>query len=134
MKSIKGAVEKGLKNIRIALKGTITSIIKSNKTIYLKLSDEEELRDVKVISHYGFYSLPLQGQMGQILFNNTAKKASFIGIEHENIPIDINPGETLIYCNSGSHILLKDGKVFIKGDLNVTGNIIASGIVDGSNI
>lgn len=129
MKQLKDAIEKRIKNIRISIKGTITSVLKGSGTIFARISEEEELRDIKIISHYGFYSLPLPGQNAQILFNNSSKKASFIGIENHSTPIEINPGEAIIYAQSGSYILLRDGKILMKGDLEVDGNIRHTGTI-----
>jgi phage gp45-like len=126
MKNIKDIVEKSIKNFRVSMMGSITSILKSKKVAYVMLSDEEEIRDVKIISPYGFFSLPLAGQNGQILFNNTLKSASLIGVEN-NSPVELNPGEAIVYCKSGSYILLKDGKVRIKGNVEVEGNILYTG-------
>lgn len=126
MRNIKNAVEKSLSNIRTSLMGTISSVLKSNNTVFVRINNEE-LRDIKLISPYGFFSLPLNDQNGQVVFNNSTKKAVFIGIEHENLPIEVNPGEAIIYCQSGSYISLKDGKIHINGDLTVTGNITYSG-------
>jgi phage gp45-like len=127
MKNIKDAVSKSIKNIRIAVMGTINSVIKADNTVNVLISDEEELRDVTVISPYGFFSLPLNDNSGQLLFNNTSRNVSLIGVEHENLPVELNPGEALVYSNSGSYMLLKDGKIFVQGDLKVTGNITYSG-------
>jgi phage gp45-like len=127
MKSIKNAVERTIKNIRISIMGTISSILKDSNTVYATLNEDEEIRDIKIISPYGFFSLPLNNSNGQLLFNNTSKKVSLIGIDHINLPVELNPGESLIYCESGSYVLLKDGKVFVKGDLSVDGNITYSG-------
>jgi phage gp45-like len=107
--------------------GTINSVIKADNTVNVLISDEEELRDVTVISPYGFFSLPLNDNSGQLLFNNTSRNVSLIGVEHENLPVELNPGEALVYSNSGSYMLLKDGKIFVQGDLKVTGNITYSG-------
>jgi phage gp45-like len=127
MKEIKKAVDRAIKNIRISTKGIITSIITNkDNVIHAQISDEEEIRDIKIMSHYGFYSLPLPGQTAQLLFNNSSKKVSFIGVEQKP-PIEINPGETIIYSKDGSHILLKNGNIYIKGDLIVDGEIIQGG-------
>jgi phage gp45-like len=126
MLNIKRAVEKSIDSVRNSLMGKISSVLKSNNTVYVRIN-QEEIRDIKIISPYGLFSLPLNNQNGQILFNNTTKKASLIGIEHDNLPIEINPGEVILYGQSGSYILLREGKIFINGDLNVTGNITYSG-------
>jgi phage gp45-like len=125
IKSIKDAVDKAIKNIRNAAIGKVSSVLTSNKTAYVQISEEEELRDVKLISPYGFHSLPINGVDGQLLFNgNSSKKASLIGIEHTSIPEQLNPGEAIFYGASGSYILLKDGKIKLVGGLEINGNIL----------
>lgn len=126
MKNIKDVVEKSLKNFRASVIGTITSILKSDKQVYVMLSDEEEIRDVKIMLPYGLFSLPLVGQEGQIIFNNTSKSASLIGVDSSS-PVELNPGETILYCESGSYILLKNGKTKIKGNIEIEGNITYTG-------
>lgn len=128
MKNIKNAVTRTISNIRTSLIGTISSVIKSNKTVYVRISDDEEIRDTKIVSPYGLFSLPVNNINGQIIFNNSSKKAVLLGVDNPNIPVEVNPGETVIYSQSGSYIFLKsDGKVYINGDLNVIGNIIFTG-------
>jgi phage gp45-like len=126
-KQIKSSVERALKKIRNSLIGNITSVLKSNNTVNVKFSDEEEARDVKIASPYGFFSLPLNGNSGQVIFNNTNKKATLVGIVHDNVPVSVNPGEALIYENSGAYIHLKGGRIYMKGDLEINGNITHSG-------
>lgn len=128
MKNIKDVVSKAIKNIRYAMSGTITSIIKSNRTVYVKLYEEEEIRDAKIISPYGLFSLPLQNSQAQIVFNNTNKKAAIIGVEHDNLPINLDIGETLLYSNFNSYIhLKKDGKIYVKGAVYADNVIINNG-------
>lgn len=128
MKNIKDAVNKAIKNVRYAMNGTITSIIKKDKVVYVKLYEEEEIRDVKITSPYGFFSLPLQNSRAQIVFNNTNKRASIIGVEHEKLPIELDIGETLIYSNYDSYIhLKKDGKIYIKGTVYADNVIVNNG-------
>jgi phage gp45-like len=127
MKYIKDAVNRSINNIRIATTGIITSVLKSNGTVFVQTSDEEELRDAKIILPPGIYALPNNGQAAQVLFNGTSKKVSLIGVEHTSIPEEINPGEIIVYSESGSYILLKEGKILIMGDIEVTGNIKYSG-------
>ena len=128
MLNIKKAVEKSINNIRTSLMGKISSVLKSNNTVFVRVN-QEEIRDIKITSPYGLFSLPLNNINAQIIFNDTTKKASLIGVEHDNLPAEINPGEVIVYSNSGSYILLKDGKVYINGDLHVTGNITYSGTI-----
>jgi phage gp45-like len=126
-KQIKDSVERTLKKIRSSLMGTITSTLKSNKSVYVKFSDEEEVRDIKVLSPYGFFSLPINGQTGQVIFNNTSKKATLVGVVHDSLPVEINPGEALIYNQSGTYIHIRGSEVYVKGDLRVDGDITHSG-------
>jgi phage gp45-like len=133
MKYIKNAVKKSINNIRTSIMGIISSTLSDTNEVNMRLYDEEEIRDVKIISPYGIFSIPLNDQSGQIIFNNSNNTASLIGVEHEELPVLINPGEVIIYCETDSFILLKDGKIYFKGDLNVDGNIIYSGnITKGS--
>lgn len=125
MKNLKDIVQKSINNIRTSIMGTITSVLQN--TVFIQSSGEEAIRDVKIISPYGVFSLPLNGQNGQIIFNNSLKKASLVGVEHNNLPIEINPGEVIIYNNTGTYIYIKDDSVYIKGNLKVDGNITYSG-------
>lgn len=120
MLQIKKAVENNIKRIRNAIVGIITSS-KKNNTVFVKTSNDEELRDVKIISPYGLGYLPLNGNNGQVIFNNTSKKASLIGIEQEDMPVELNPGEVVLYCNNGAYIHLKDNKLYINGEI-IMGN------------
>lgn len=120
-KNIKKSVDRAIQNARNALTGTITSTIKDDKTVFVNVSDEE-IRDIKVVSPYGFFSLPLNNQMGQILFNNTSKKASIVGVEHDKLPVEMEPGEAVVYCQGGTYMHFKnDGKVYIQGPVIVNG-------------
>lgn len=140
MKYIKDSVNKVISNIRTSIMGIISSVLPETNEVYMRLSDNEEIRDVSIISPYGLFSIPINNKSGQIIFNNTTKTASLIGIEHDELPVLINPGEVIIYCDTDSYILLNNGKITIQGDVNitgnvsVTGNISASGTVNGSNI
>lgn len=120
MKDIKNAVNRMVNNIRIAIRGEISSV-KADDTVFLKISDEEELRDINIISPYGLYSLPINGSTGHILFNNTNKNISLVGIEHDKKPIKINIGEVLIY-NSVAKTYMhfkNDGKLYIEAPIVV---------------
>lgn len=126
-KQIKDAVDRAISNIRSSMIGTITSVMKSKKEVHSKFSNDEEARDVKIASPYGFFSLPLNNQSGQIIFNNTGKSATLVGVIHENIPVELEPGEAVIFNESGTYILLRGGKVHIQGDVEINGNISYSG-------
>lgn len=119
MKHIKDIVKKHVNSIRISVMGTITSVIKKDKTIYAKVSEDEEFRDVTIISPYGLFSLPLINQNCQVLFNNTSKKISLIGVEHTSTPIELDTGEVLLFnANTENYIYLKnDGKVYIEAPI-----------------
>lgn len=126
MKEIKKALDRKISNLRITMTGIITSV-KKNNTIFAKVSDSEELRDIKIVSPYGIYSLPLNGQYGHLLANNSSRNPILVGIEHTEMPISIEVGEVLLYNQIGeNYIHLKnDGKIIIKGtDIELQGNSI----------
>lgn len=123
MQHIKRAVESSIRKIRIGIMGMITSV-KKDGTVFIETSNDEELRDIKLISPYGLYSLPINGSTGQIIFNNTSKKATLVGIE-QLPPIEINPGETIVFNNAGHYIYLKEDGIHVNGNLYISnGDII----------
>lgn len=123
MKELKNIIKKQMDNIRLSLMGTITSVIKKDKRIYANISEDEELRDIKIISPYGFFSLPTLNQNCQILFNNSSKKISLLGVEHNSTPIEIEIGEVLIYNpTTKNYIHMKnDGKTYIDAPVIIKG-------------
>lgn len=122
MKEVKKALDKAIDRLRFSAVGTIISVIKGDNTVAIEKFDEE-IRDVSIVSPYGLYSLPINGLNGQVIINNTTKSATLVGVEQTTAPIEIEPGETLLYCNTDSYIHLKEGKIFIKGDIEVQGKV-----------
>lgn len=122
MKEVKKALDKAIDRLRFSAIGTIISVIKKDNTVAVEKFDEE-IRDVSIVSPYGLYSLPINGLNGQVIINNTTKSATLVGVEQTTAPIEIEPGETLLYNNTGSYIHLKDGKIIIKGDVEIQGTM-----------
>lgn len=106
--NVQDRITKAMANIKNALIGKITSVVKGSNEVFIELSDDDEIRDAKIITPYGFYSLPKSGQYGQIIYNNSTKKVSLIGIDNRNKkPLSIDVGEVLIY-NGLNYIVLKN--------------------------
>jgi len=117
---VRAELAKKFKNLKTALFGTINSVIKNDNSVYVGISPDEELRDVSIVSPYGIYSLPSVGSMGQVIFNNSTKKAVLIGVVDSNKkPVEIDIGEVMLYnSNAGTYILLSnDGKIRYKGEM-----------------
>ncbi len=115
--NIQNQIGRAVQRVKIALMGRISSVIRRSNEVYVRFSDEDELRDIKIISPYGIYSLPTNNKIGQVIFNNSTKKASLVGIEAgDGAPVQIDIGETLVYNeNAKSYILLKNnGSIEIK--------------------
>lgn len=129
IKIVKDELNKKFKNFKTAFFGTINSVIKSSSTTFVSISPEEEIRDIRILSPYGLYSLPNVGQSGQVIFNNSTKKATLIGVDNFDAkPIDIGIGEVILFnSNGGNYILLKNnGDVEIKGNnITIDGNSVA---------
>lgn len=119
-------IKKAVDGVMVALFGRISSVIKDNGTVFVESSENEEVRDIIISSPYGFYSLPLPDTMGQVIFNNSFKKGTLIGVvDDEGRPVEIDIGEVLIYRPGGtSYIHLKnDDIIYIKGDIKLNGTI-----------
>ncbi len=109
---IQKRIDRAVSGARNALLGIISSTIKADSEVYIKLSDDDEIRDVRVVNPHGFYSLPNPGLFGQVVFNNTGKKASLVGVEDRNAkPVSVDIGEVLVYNpQAKSYIVLKNDK------------------------
>lgn len=119
--NIQNQIYRALQRFKTAIMGRITSVKKNTSEVFVSFSDSDELRDVKIIAPYGIYSMPTNGKNAQIIFNNSNKKASLIGIENgSGAPIQIDIGEVLIYNeNANTFIHLKNnGNIDYKGNLN----------------
>lgn len=114
-------IKKATNVIVSSIYSQISSVIKEENSVYIQLSEDEEIRDVRIITPFGFYSLPNTQMFGQVIFNNSAKKAVIIGVEDEGQkPVELNIGEVLIYRPGGgtSYIHFKnDDKIYIKGEI-----------------
>jgi phage baseplate assembly protein V len=102
----------------------------------------ETLLSRDFFQHYGFTSSPLPGASGIALASGN--QVIMIAEDDPASRPQIQPGETALYNNLGSLVLLKadgsivitakNGTVLISGNLEVTGNVTATGQVHGSNI
>lgn len=121
---IQNRINRSVSKMRNAILGAISSVIKENNEVFIKITDEEEIRDVRIIAPYGIHSIPAVGLFGEVIFNNTGKKSYLVGVEdRDKKPVQIDIGEILIYNKIGkNYIHLKnDGTIIIKGtriDLN----------------
>lgn len=113
---IQQRINRAISKLKIGSTGRISSVLKNSNEVFVKTSKEDEIRDIRIISPYGLQSLPLPGSDAQIIFNNSSKKASLIGIVN-NAPIEIDIGETILFnSKADTYIHLKnDGKIYIKG-------------------
>lgn len=117
MLDVKKAIERAVKNIQFISKGVITSVQKKGKVFVT--TQDDEIRDIEVISSYGLHSLPLNKNIAHVVFSNTAKTPLLLGIKQNSTPIKLEIGETLLYNQKvGTFIHLKnDGKIYYKGEL-----------------
>lgn len=117
---VKKRVQYEVSRARNAVLGIISSVIPEEEEVFIKTSEDDELRDVKVIAPYGICSLPPIGMFGEVIFNNTGKKAYLVGVEDRDAKkVQIQPGEILIYNKIGGNFihLKNDGSIDIKGKI-----------------
>jgi phage gp45-like len=103
-------IKKASDRVMNAMYSKISSVIKEDNVVYVKISEDEEIRDVRIVTPFGFYSLPNINTFGQVIFNNSVKKAVLVGVEDlESKPVELDIGEVLIYRPGGtSYIHLKN--------------------------
>jgi phage gp45-like len=132
-KDVQERISRAISSLRIGITGKISSVIKESDEVFLKSTETDEFRDIKIMSPYGLKSLPVTGLDAQIIFNNSVKKASLIGVD-STAPVTLDIGEVIVYnTKANTYIHLKnDGKIYIKGDLNITGKITATGTITGA--
>jgi phage gp45-like len=132
-KDIQDRINRAVSSLKTGITGKISSVIKDSDEVFVKSTEDIELRDVKIMAPYGLKSLPLPGLDAQIIFNNSGKKASLVGVDSDS-PIQLDIGETILFNSKAkTYIHLKnDGKVYIHGDI-VADNITAT-TVNGKTI
>jgi phage gp45-like len=116
--NVQERINRAVNKARSSLMGAISSVLKDSGEVYVRFSDDNEVRDIKITPPYGFYSLPNNEMLAQIVFNNTDKKASLVGVYDTNEkPVQIDIGEVLLYNpNGGNFIHLKNnGDIVLKG-------------------
>lgn len=121
-------VNRAVSKIKVGIIGRISSILKDSNEVFIKTSPEDELRDIRIITPYGLKCIPLVGLDAQVIFNNSSKKASLIGIDGPS-PIKLDIGEVILYnTKANTYIHLKnDKKIYFKGDLEIKGKLNIDG-------
>ena len=116
------------------MKNIISHVKLKLKSLYSTVGLEGEiLEDVPLMQHYGFKSVPIDGE-GIILSVNGSRSNPVLIATKGTVDIDIDKGETAIFADGNSIILRKDGSIEISannikfaGDLTVSGTLTATG-------
>jgi len=131
--NVKELIKRELTKIQNNFYGVISSVSKNNNFVNVKISEDEELRDANIITPSGIYSIPKNDGMGQVIFNGSTKKLSFIGLDNSGkTPVKLDFGEVIIFSDD-CYIHVKNGKIAIKGPVEVQGNLTVNGNISANN-
>lgn len=120
-------IAKTAKQMRQALFGFIK---RQGEPLQVTGLSDELIDNVRLMQHVGFASdLPVDSQVVMLPMGGRSTNMVIIASGDAPIVVTANEGETVIYDQFGHEIRLGKDGVSIKGDLQVTGDIIATGQV-----
>lgn len=122
-------------------RAVIQSTDETKKTILaqVEVTDGEVATEVEHPQEYGFRSRPVDGASALVVFigGNRDHPTCPVVYDERNVgpAMGLEQGEVIVYNGeTGTYIWFSnDGKIYVQGDLVVTGNIVASGDVSDAN-
>lgn len=122
MGEINKMIKQAFSNVKTSFMGTITSTIPKDGKVAAKAGADNEARDIFIITPYGYLSMPDKQLDAQVIFNNSSRRTSMVGVDNFPIkPVDLKVNEVVIFNKQAkSYIYLKnDGTI----DFNTPGNL-----------
>lgn len=128
IKTVRQQIGKAGNQIRQAFLGLVAR--SSDKTLQLKGLDDEVLQDIKVIQQVGFASwIPEGSQVVIIPLDGKTSRAVVVGSTGAKVMVEVSVGETCIFDQFGNEFRLGQSGAKLNCNLDVDGNITATGDV-----